>query len=113
MEDFDAADDAFTDDANQVLGLVFDEVLRQRVLWGEQNHPDGTGAPGMDGLADVVKEDNQQRVESGELTFLDILNEEFLEAAAEADPTRLKEELIQVAAVAVTWVMAIDRRGNG
>lgn len=98
---------------HEVLNLIFGEVKRQHVLWGEQSHPDGTGAPGMKGLVEAVQEANRQREESGELTFQDILEEEFLEAVAETDPTRLKEELIQVAAVAVTWVMAIDRRGDG
>jgi hypothetical protein len=32
------------------------------------------------------------------------------EALAEDDPTLLRAELIQVAAVAVAWVEAIDRR---
>jgi malonyl CoA-acyl carrier protein transacylase len=44
------------------------------------------------------------------VTWEHILTEEHYEAMAEEDPTRLREELIQVAAVAVAWVEAIDRR---
>jgi hypothetical protein len=39
-----------------------------------------------------------------------ILREEVYEAFAEEDPAALRTELIQVAAVAATWVDAIDRR---
>ena len=35
---------------------------------------------------------------------------ELSEALAETDPTRLRAELLQVAAVAVRWVTAIDER---
>ncbi len=40
-----------------------------------------------------------------------ILLEEVHEALAEDDPTRLRAELLQVAAVAVCWVEAIEQRG--
>lgn len=39
----------------------------------------------------------------GRVTWLHILLEEFAEVAKEDDPERLREELIQVAAVAVSW----------
>ncbi|TIH26025.1 NUDIX hydrolase, partial [Subtercola vilae] len=40
----------------------------------------------------------------------DILLEEVFEAFAESDTSKLRTELIQVAAVAQQWVEAIDRR---
>ena len=49
------------------------------------------------------------RYTGGEGTWADILREEYFEALAETDPARLRVELIQVAAVAVAWVEAIDR----
>jgi len=39
-----------------------------------------------------------------------VLLEEVYEALAESDPERLRAELVQVAAVAVAWIQAIDRR---
>lgn len=39
-----------------------------------------------------------------------ILDEEVAEALAETDPERLRAELVQVAAVAVQWIEALDRR---
>lgn len=38
--------------------------------------------------------------------------EEVLEAFAEADPDRLRAELVQVAAVATKWIQALDRRSG-
>ena len=48
--------------------------------------------------------------ESEKWTWMDILGEEVLEAVVETDPARQREELIQVLAVGVQMVEAIDRR---
>lgn len=73
---------------------VWDERDRQDEKWGEQNHLD--------------------------LTWNAILMEEVGEAAQEVLTTAfgaaakghgdLREELVQVAAVAIAWIEAIDRR---
>lgn len=47
------------------------------------------------------------------MTYLQILKEEFLEAACEAEPQELLAELIDVAAVAQDWMDAILRRTAG
>jgi hypothetical protein len=47
------------------------------------------------------------------VTWAHILTEEFYEALAEADPEKLREELVQVAAVAVAWVECLDRMRRG
>jgi len=93
----------------KVLDEVAVERLNQNAKWGEQNHPDGTGwLCGPDpGLAKKRYEDAKA---ARTLTWLEILDEEFAEALAEKDQGRLREELIQVAAVAVAWVECIDRR---
>ena len=113
-----------------VLSEVRAERTRQDAKWGEQNHPDGTG-PGSsplgrirkvhaggkgpsklfaEGLAAMAKQATDEAAEAGTLTFADILIEEVFEALAESDPTKLRAELIQIAAVAAQWVEAIDRR---
>lgn len=48
----------------------------------------------------------------GTVTWWHILREEVFEASAEVDPAKLREELIQVAAVAMKWIEAIDRRAQ-
>lgn len=95
---------------DRVLTEVLAERIQQDDQWGEQNHPDGTGIEGDAHRADQSKEINDYLVKLGTLTFRDILYEEVMEAFAERDVQRLREELIQVAAVAVAWVEAIDRR---
>jgi hypothetical protein len=90
------------------------ERIRQDIKWGEQNHPDGTGdEPGSRirvRQAEHAREVCQTHATEGTVTWLDILREEVAEAFAETDPANLREELIQVAAVATAWVEAIDRR---
>lgn len=95
-----------------VLNDIFTERERQQEKWGEQNHPDGTGEGWYVEKATYARWDAEWAVANGNLSWLLILREEFYEAMAESDPTRLREELIQVAAVAVAWVEAIDRRGD-
>ena len=93
---------------------VMQERDRQDAKWGQQNHPDGSGdEPGsrLRALqADHAREVCQKHAAEGTVTWLDILREELAEAFAESDPAKLRAELIQVAAVAVAWVEAIDRR---
>lgn len=95
-----------------VLNDIEDERGRQDARWGEQNHPDR--APGSDPhtayRADYWKAENTLRVREGRLAWDGILLEEVYEALAEADPVRLREELIQAAAVCVAWVESLDRR---
>lgn len=93
-----------------VLGEVLAELARQVQVWGVQNHPDGTGSPGKQREADRLRADCDQALETGSVTWSHILAEEVAEAFAEADPERIRAELIQVAGVAVQWIEAIDRR---
>jgi hypothetical protein len=60
--------------------------------------------------ADRLRLACQVAAELGVITWADIFEEEVAEALAEVDLERLREELLQVAAVAVAWVEAIDRR---
>jgi hypothetical protein len=107
------------------LEEVAQERLRQVDKWGHQNHPDGTG-PGVfilgstknnlhhlygSELADVFRRKCGRNLPH-EDNWRDILLEEVFEAMAEDEPDRLREELIQVAAVACAWVDAIDRRSR-
>lgn len=91
-----------------VFGDVQRELDRQHILWGEQNHPDGTCFE-WDDVATQRKEVNDGLHKSGKLTWLHILAEEVFEAFAETDRQKLRTELVQVAAVAMQWVKAIDR----
>ncbi|MGH3442019.1 MAG: hypothetical protein ACRDUY_08240 [Nitriliruptorales bacterium] len=90
---------------------VIRERRRQDALWGEQNHPDGTGVrAGRTPLATWAREETDRAAARGDLTWRHILFEEAAEAFDEGNPQALREELIQVAAVAHAWVEAIDRR---
>ncbi|MDR2896009.1 MAG: hypothetical protein LBV30_05105 [Propionibacteriaceae bacterium] len=110
----------------RVLAEVDDERDRQHSRWGDQSQlPDGTGPDELHHVSYPCDEsvgwtyhdwrgDRQSEAEylaaRGTLTFAAILQEEVAEALAESDPGRLRAELIQVAAVAVQWVEAIDTR---
>ncbi|ABS03238.1 hypothetical protein [Kineococcus radiotolerans] len=93
-----------------VLDQVQAELARQDAKWNEQNHPDGTGGATYRSLSNVFRQHCDLATAQGQLTWTDILREEVHEAFAEDDPQLLRAELIQVAAVAVQWIGALDRR---
>lgn len=104
---------------DRVLSEVLAERIRQDQKWGEQNHPDGTGprVPAIvgalcwaDEAAERARLACQTAARKGETTWRLVFAEEALEALAEKDPATLRAELVQVAAVAVAWIEAIDRR---
>lgn len=94
----------------EVLAQVAIERKHQDAKWGEQNHPNGTGGPGRAQDAENARRECKRQFAEGTGTWLDILEEEVAEAYAEVDQDKLRTELVQVAAVAVAWIEAIDRR---
>jgi hypothetical protein len=115
---------------NVVLGHVEWERRRQDRKWGEQNWPDvcpvlmnRRGGCSTQRMAQEYEIPTAQRARfrcetefsRGDGTWADILIEEVaeaIEAGAQADTAALRKELVQIAAVAVAWVEAIDRRGG-
>lgn len=118
----------------KILGEIAAERARQDAKWGEQNHPDVVRAHGAlhvaRSVARVCEEygvphpsrakaecDGAARI--GQCTWAHILVEEMAEAVEAATLAQLgrgplaalRKELVQVAAVAVSWIEAIDRRG--
>lgn len=94
------------------LKAVEAEMSRQQELWGFHDHPNGTSN-------DFITHSRHFRIacadafENGNGTWADILTEEFYEVLAEEDPQKLKEELIQLAAVAVNWASVIELKQAG
>lgn len=93
-----------------VVREVSDERRRQDAKWGEQNHPDGTSQPGDIYSMVEAKGLCQESAAAGECTWRLILDEEVKEAFAALATEELRAELVQVSAVAVSWIQAIDRR---
>lgn len=100
--------------------LVAAERVRQDAKWGEQNHPSfsfgitsGEHNCGYYNIptAEDAKASCDQAFKAGHGTFGDILLEEVCEAFEEVeDDEKLEIELVQVAAVAISWIEAIHRR---
>ncbi|QFG08907.1 hypothetical protein PBI_MALAGASYROSE_59 [Mycobacterium phage MalagasyRose] len=96
----------------RALALVADERHKQDEKWGEQSHPDADpNANYPIGAAGHCKTVTNMRAESGVVTWADILIEEVAEAIDEAragNRQALRDELVQVAAVAVQWIEKLD-----
>lgn len=103
-----------------VLKEVLAERERQDSRWGQQNHPVTIDRPHLDcsrsyfrhqytNRANELKRLNSDDNTYGTLGWDHILLEEVYEALAEANPRKVREELIQVAAVAVAAIESLDR----
>jgi hypothetical protein len=97
---------------SDVLNDVSDEREAQFDQWGDQSLPFGTGGDDMAFLARYYREVCQRNAAYGAVTWADVLLEEVYEALSEADPVKLKDELVQVAAVAVQIIEYINRQGG-
>lgn len=89
---------------------VDQERQAQLAKFGDQKHPDGTGYDGSSRHADFWRQHCQDAFADGEGTWGHVLLEEVFEAIAESDPTALRAELLQVAAVCAAWIHDLDRR---
>jgi hypothetical protein len=111
---------------NKMIDRIFEEISaerhRQEEKFGEQNHSmlgktfDLIDIGRMYPHKDILR--NQlvlcrERVKSNKHGWFDILLKEVCESFLETDPIKQREEMIQVAAVAVRIIECLDRRmGN-
>lgn len=108
-----------------VLSDVRAERARQFAKYGDNSYlEDGTGpdvpwlgpftGAGALDIEQALREDyGLYKAVNGEPSWLNLVREEMAEAFKEVDPTNLRAELIQVAALAVSWVEKIDARKEG
>lgn len=101
------------------LDEVRGEMRRQINKWGQQNHdsytPSDVTMHGDPITADLAKLICDSKARVGDVSWADIFLEEVFEAIEEAksgDLEKLRTELIQCAAVAVSWAESIDRNGK-
>ena len=102
------------DDIRATLCRVLEETQRQVAKWGIQHHPDGTGddyVQGAAAIADSYRATCDLAAAAGELTWRHIALEEFFEGLAEpSNSEALEVELIQAAAVLVSWATDLHNR---
>lgn len=96
------------------MTTILDEILAERVrqhrLWGDRSHlPMGTGS-GFKANADEARIVCDIKHRQGTLTFRHIIAEEFWELMAATTDEERRAEAIQVAAVCVQIIEAIDAR---
>jgi hypothetical protein len=94
---------------SRIFAEINKERERQNEKWGEQNHlmlnvPFTTA--GMRQQEKIYKQLNNS---ARDVSWFGILMEEVYESFAETDPARQREEMIQVAAVAVQIIECLDR----
>ena len=93
---------------SEVLEEVQQERIVQHAKFGQPDWPDGLLS--WSRAAHRARNRCQEAFALGRGTWRHILEEEFCEALCAESDENLRDELIQVAAVAVAWVESIDRR---
>lgn len=102
--------------ANETFDDIKFELVRQHSLWGTQDHPSvpKAGEPTFFMPAEATaKLQCEFARRHGRMTWAHILVEEVAEAANAPTPDLMIEELVQVAAVAVSWIDSIKRNERG
>ena len=112
------------DRTRAVLDLVFAERQAQEVRYGAVNLTTQSGSDPntrwllpytTDSAAQIqqrLRADYEDYEAEEPVTWLHLVREEICEAFQESDPTRLAEELIQVAALCVSWVERLVRESS-
>ena len=105
-----------------VLMDVEEERSRQFHRYGtNEDLEDGTGGawarPVSESSAEVLEklfraDYEEHEAQHGRPTWVHLVREELAEAFQETDHTRLREELLQVAALCVSWIEKLDTRAN-
>lgn len=90
-----------------ILDQIAAERAAQDAKWGVTNLPSGTGVQWLE-ATQAAKARCDAADANGTTTWAMVLEEETFEALSETDPAKLREELIQVAAVAVAWIESLD-----
>jgi len=93
----------------RVLKDILAEREKQDVRWGVQDHLDGTAKHYTEQATDFKRLAAQQAYR-GYITWNTILQEEVFEALSSSNEEHLRLELVQVAAVAMAWIEALDSR---
>jgi hypothetical protein len=106
-------------DADEVVVMidVLKELHRAQAKFPGQHLPSGTGpdvvwVPGKWAtareMANVLRAMTDAASEDGTLTWRHVILEEVGEALAETDPAALRAEVVQVAAMALRWLLDLD-----
>lgn len=96
----------------RIFQTILDERRRQDDTHGFFDYQDGTGRFDQKERAEYAKRFCDLLAHNGTVTWGDLLSEEVAEVMAESDAALLRTELIQVAALAIKWIQAIDQRGQ-
>ncbi|MDP1878002.1 MAG: hypothetical protein Q8M17_10665 [Actinomycetota bacterium] len=92
-----------------VLAEVAAERDRAEAKFPNQHLPNGTSEDMWGGDCIAAKALVDFHLERGTATWREVLYEEVTEAFSEENPSLLRAELIQVAAMAVRWIEDLDR----
>jgi hypothetical protein len=102
------------EDINIKRFLIFKAIDKERnwqdEKWGEQNHPMLSIPLTREGMLHGQRVYKQLNDSKENCCWYKILMEEVYESFSETDPAKQREEMIQVAAVAVQIIEYLDRK---
>ena len=99
-----------TDAGAHVLGDVLLEFARLDAIHGGHDRSNGTGRHDYGKQADQAAASTRRARRKDKLTWRHVLAEQFWSAITQSDNGQLRKALISLAAHALLWAAAIDRR---
>jgi hypothetical protein len=94
----------------KIFRSIHEERIRQDEKWGEQNHPMLNVPFTTEGMLQGQCTYKQLNDSKNDCCWYAILMEEVYEAFSETDHAKQREEMVQVAAVAVQIIEYLDRK---
>lgn len=95
----------------QLAEEIFAELDRAISLWPDSvKLPDGTGGGGRKTWEAIAKASCDRAHREGRLTHTHVFDEETAEVMAAETPEELRQELVQVGAMVVKWLLDLDSR---
>jgi len=98
------------------MNYIFDEIKlerqRQDEKFGTQNHPMTPELFSLEGCKsrlEAMRHQNKINTQNKKDNWYHILAEEIFEVFSETDPNKQREEMIQVAAIAVAIIECLDK----
>lgn len=98
------------DAASRVLGDVLLEFARLDAIQGEHDRRNGTSLHDYGNQADQAATSARRARRKGKLTWRHVLAEHYWGALAQTNNGQLRRALISLAAHALLWAAALDRR---
>lgn len=93
----------------EIVAEILAERARQHAMFGEQHFQFGARTSALAAALDAAERYARREQKAGSATWAAVLTEEVCEALRAPTPDKQREELVQVAALAIQIIESLER----